>query len=899
MNDRYNPAEIEKKWRPIWEKNKVFRADLNKAKNPLYNLMMFPYPSGEGLHVGHVYAFGGSDTFGRFKKLQGYDVFEPMGFDSFGIHSENYAIKKGIHPKDLIEETTKYFREKQLKRLGALFDWDHQVITSDPDYYRWTQWLFIQLFKAGLAQRKKAPVDWCPSCKTVLADEQVINGHCERCSTQVIQKELEQWFFKITAYAEKLLKNLDCLPASARPRQAGIDWSETTKLMQRNWIGRSEGVEIEFPLSFKSTDYGLQPSQIRREQKSAVDNSRLAVDKIKVFTTRPDTIFGATFMILAPEHDLALKISSARNSEAVSKYIAESKRIPELERTQAKTGVFTGSYCINPLTNKAIPIWVADYVLGSYGTGAIMAVPAHDLRDWEFAKKHGLPIIEVISGGDVEKEAYVGEGKLLNSEKFDGLSSKNAIENISNYIEGNKLGKKTVSYHLRDWLISRQRYWGPPIPMIYCEKCADQGKSWFTGEEAKKYQVSTFSFRKASIKYQAGKTKKILNSEYKIQDVDAMRGWYPVPERDLPVSLPYLKDYQPKGKGISPLATLPDFLSVNCPECGKTARRETDVSDTFLDSSWYYLRYPSVGIQNGKESELPWNTEITKKWLPVDMYIGGNEHAVMHLLYTRFVTMALKDMNLIDFEEPFEKFRAHGLIIHGGAKMSKSRGNVVNPNEYMDAYGSDALRMYLLFIGPYELGGDFSDRAIVGMYRFLSRVWKFVAEISSKPSEDASNNISRAINRLISKVEADLESLKFNTAIAAIMEFTNLSSKSNREVDLKTLKKYLIVLAPLAPFTTEELWERIGGKGSIHNQKWPQVETAALVDEQVTVVVQVNGKLRDTLEIQKSKVKNQKEIEQLAFGSDKVKKHLTGKKTKNIIYVPGKVLNIVLEVRGK
>jgi leucyl-tRNA synthetase len=670
--DRYEPTKIENKCRKRWVEEKTFKIDLTSAKKPFYNLMMFPYPSGEGLHVGHVYAFGGSDTYGRFKRLQGYDVFEPMGFDSFGIHSENFAIKKGIHPKEHIEKATAYFREKQLKRLGALFDWDHQVVTSDSDYYKWTQWIFVQLFKAGLVQRKKAPVDWCPSCKTVLADEQVIGGKCERCGHQVIQRELKQWFFKITNYAEKLLKNLE-----------KIDWSDTTKLMQRNWIGRSEGIEINF----------------------SVKNSN---STINVFTTRPDTIFGATFMVLSPEHELANKLASAKLHKAVHEYIEESKKVTEIERAQGKSGVFTGAYCINPFTKKEIPVFIADYVLVGYGTGAIMGVPAHDVRDYDFAKKYELPIIEVISGGNVKKEAYIGEGKLVNSGRFNDVGSLEAVEKISDYIEREKLGRKTVNYHLRDWLISRQRYWGPPIPMIYCSACDKQGR----GEKVRGEIIAS--------------------------------GWYSVPEKDLPVSLPHLDDYQPKAKGVSPLATLPDFLSVKCPGCGKNAKRETDVSDTFLDSSWYFLRYPSTDVK-----DTPLDKKITKKWLPVDMYIGGNEHAVMHLLYTRFVTMALRDIGLLEFAEPFKKFRAHGLIIRGGAKMSKSRGNVVNPNEYMDAYGSDTLRMYLLFIGPYDLGGDFSDRAIAGIYRFLNRTWRLSIEISNSPAKSANSLVTKEINRLV------------------------------------------------------------------------------------------------------------------------------------------------------
>jgi len=963
-DERYNPSEIEKRWRTIWEKERIFQVDLEKAKRPFYNLMMFPYPSGEGLHVGHVCAFSGSDTFGRLKRAQGFDVFEPMGFDSFGIHSENYAIKKGLHPKDLTHQTTSYFREEQLKKLGALFDWDHQVITSDPYYYRWTQWIFIQLFKAGLAVRRESSVGWCPSCKTVLADEQVIAGKCERCSTQVIQKELEQWFFKITNYAERLLKNLDCLPAEAlgpkvkvteEMAKAGIDWSETTKTMQRNWIGRSEGAEIEFPIRPQTTDH-------RRQQ--TVDRSQLAVDKIKVFTTRPDTIYGATFMVLAPEHPIVaellnekLKIKNEKLEE-VKDYVEEAKRKTEIDREKEKTGVFTGLYCINPLTKKEIPIWVADYVLMGYGTGAIMGVPAHDCRDYEFAKKHKLPIVEVISGGDIEKEAYTGEGKLVNSDQFNGLDSLKAIQKISEYIEKNKLGKKTVNYHLRDWLISRQRYWGPPIPMIYCESCASEGKSWFTTDEAKNYQEE--------------RKEKILNTKYKIQDTNAMRGWYPVPEEDLPVLLPYLKDYQPKGAGVSPLATLPNFVNVKCPECGKNARRETDVSDTFLDSSWYFLRYPFVGYDDipfGSERFVDKSTDyrlmttekadslqstdyskekavdrrrkavdVAKKWLPVDMYIGGNEHAVLHLLYTRFITAVLQDLGFLNFEEPFKKFRAHGLIIHGGVKMSKSRGNVVNPNDYTQAYGTDTLRMYLLFIGPYDQGGDFSDRAIAGVHRFLKRVYQIAIEISKQESITANNVVAKEINRLVRKVEEDVENLKFNTAVAALMEFANFANKNKSQIDLDSIKKYLIVLSIFAPFTAEELWSRISLASpprtrrygadrsatardeawSVHQQTWPKVEEEFLQEEVVTIAVQVDGKLRDTIEIknrslralparqcqslaggrplhglEELRIKN--EAEKLALMSAKVQRHLEAKKIKKTIYVPGKILNIVTE----
>lgn len=843
---RYNPKKIQVKWQNKWSSDKIFMPNLLKSAKPFFNLMMFPYPSGDGLHVGHVYAFGGADTFGHFKKMQGYDVFEPMGFDSFGIHSENYAIKVKKQPQELIDETTKYFREEQLQKLGALFDWDHEVITSDIHYYRWTQWLFVQLFKAGLAVRKKAAVDWCPSCKTVLADEQVIAGKCERCNSEVMQKELEQWFFKITDYAQKLLDNLETLPE----RQAGIDWSDTTKTMQKNWIGRSEGAEIEFLI--KETGGNL-----------------------KVYTTRPDTIFGATFMVIAPEHPIIDQIVSNDQKTKASDYINKAKNKSEVERAAEKSGVFSGAYALNPLTKKEIPIYIADYVLMGYGTGAIMAVPAHDQRDFEFAKKFDLEITEVISGGDVDKRAWEGEGVLINSKEYDGLSIKDAKDKISDYIESNKLGSRKVNFHLRDWLISRQRYWSPPIPMIYCGDCAKEGKSWFTTAEAKE---------------------RIQNSEKRLTYSKEMSGWYPVPEENLPVELPYVEDYQPKGTGVSPLASVKSFIDTDCPECGQPAKRETDVSDTFLDSSWYFLRYPSVGAESskvtigGKEIELPWNQEITKKWLPVDMYIGGNEHAVLHLLYSRFVTMALHDMGFIEFDEPFKKFRSHALIIYKGAKMSKSRGNVVNPNEYFEAYGSDALKMYLLFIGPYELGGEFNDRAITGVYRFLNRVWTLVQE--EKYVEKTDSKLANQLNKINSKVASDLENLKFNTAIAALMEFINELYKNRDNLSREIVRNFLLILAPLAPFTTEELWEFLGEKNSIHLQKWPELLKTEVKEEKDSIVIQVNGKFRDKIEIDKGASKE--EVTRLALDLPKIKNYTENKQPKNIIYVAGKLLNFVI-----
>lgn len=795
MKKRYDPQRIEKKWQNKWAKNKAWKVDVKKAKKPYYNLMMFPYPSAEGLHVGNVYAFTGSDIHGRFKRMQGYDVFEPMGFDAFGIHSENFAIKKGTHPKEQTEKNTRNF-QRQLERLGALFAWEHKVDTTNPKYYKWTQWLFLQLFHAGLAYRDTAPVDWCPSCKTVLADEQVISGRCERCDSEVLQKEMEQWFFRITKYADKLLKNLDW-----------IDWSERTKLAQKNWIGKSEGAMLKFPIA------GSQSS-------------------IEVFTTRPDTLFGATYVVLAPEHKLVLELQ-ASNKKEVEVYVKKSQKKTELERTELakkKTGVeFKGIKAINPATKEEIPIFIADYVLASYGTGAIMAVPAHDERDWEFATRYKLPITMVVcpqpvgSGTcPVLKNAYTGEGHLVGSGKFDGTTSQKARGGITKFVKG----KKTTTYHLRDWLISRQRYWGPPIPIIYCKKC----------------------------------------------------GTVPVPEKDLPVFLPYVKDFRPTGKGKSPLAAVPSFVKTKCPTCKGGAVRETDVSDTFFDSAWYFFRYPSTGFSN-----KAFDKQLTKKWLPVDMYIGGQEHAVLHLLYTRFITMVLKDLGFIDFEEPFKKFRAHGLLTKGGAKMSKSKGNVVNPDDYFDRLGVDTVRMYLMFIGPLSEAGDWSDKGIVGLSRFLNRVWQLAYRAKKGMPLETMRH------RTIKKVTEDLEKLHYNTAIAALMEYSNEIAKAPSQKDIETL---LVLLAPFAPYITEELWKELGKKGSIHNQRWPKYNPKLLKEKTIKLILQVNGRVRDVAEV--SSDISEKEAEKTALSSGKIQKWIGEKKPKKVIVVENKLVNIVV-----
>ncbi|MBI2462830.1 MAG: leucine--tRNA ligase [Candidatus Spechtbacteria bacterium] len=818
----YNPIEIEKRWREKWEGENRWHVDMNKAERPYYNLMMFPYPSAEGLHIGNVYAFTGADIHGRYQRMRGNDVFEPMGFDAFGIHSENFAIKKGLHPRDLTEKNVNNFRD-QLKKMGALFDWTHEVDTSKPEYYKWTQWLFLQLYKNGLAYKSKAAVDWCPGCKTVLADEQVIGGKCERCDSVVVQRELEQWFFKITDYAERLLKNLEI-----------IDWSESVKLIQKNWIGRSDGAEIEFRI--QNTEY-----------------------RIKVFTTRPDTLFGATYVVLAPEHDLVQELkNNIENWSEVDAYIKATQGKSELERMEVqkeKTGVeLKGVRAINPATKEEVPVWIADYVLKTYGTGAIMAVPAHDQRDFEFAKEHNLPVVMVICPNypaeicPVLDEAYEGEGKLVASGKFNGMTIEEAKSAITEYVGG----VKKINYHLRDWLISRQRYWGPPIPIIYCPKCALQDPSG--------------------------------------------QGIVPVPEKDLPVLLPYVENFHPTGTDESPLATVEEFVNTTCPKCGGAAKRETDVSDTFLDSAWYFLRYPST--RSARSGQVPFESEITKKWLPVNMYIGGKEHSVLHLLYARFITMALHDIGVLDFSaqggEPFTKFRANGLLIKDGNKMSKSRGNVVNPDEYFASYGVDVTRMYLMFLAPFQDGGDWRDEGVRGISRFAKRAWQLAEGLTLRGGSDppaADIDMERIRHKTIKRVTQDIEKLQYNTAISALMEYVNAISNLKIQSS-KQLETLIVLLAPFAPHLAEELWQATNHDDSVHDQSWPTYDEAMLKKEIITLPVQINGKMRGIVEVAADVTED--DIKNTIIHVDFVEKWLAGKEVKKWIIVPGRLVNIIV-----
>jgi leucyl-tRNA synthetase len=809
----YDPAAVEQKWQARWEAARTNTPDLDRAPRPFYQLMMFPYPSAEGLHVGNVFAFTGNDIHGRFQRLMGHSVFEPIGFDAFGIHSENHALKTGTHPADLIPRNIANFR-RQLRRVGLMVDWTRELSTTDPGYYKWTQWIFLQLLKRGLAYRKEAAVNWCPFDKTVLANEQVENGLCERCGTKVEQRLLTQWFFRISDYAPRLLANLDT-----------IDWSETTKTAQRNWLGRSEGAAITFTAGH---------------------------DKIEVFTTRADTIFGATYLVLAPEHPLVTVLTTSAQRAEVEAYRERSTKqdLTARKSNKDKTGAFTGAFAVNPATGAKIPVWTADYVLMEYGTGAIMAVPGHDERDFEFATKFKLPVVRVVAetaGARVATERvdeadddaraplaepYLGEGRLVNSGEFDGTPTAEAPAKVTAWLASRGAAKAVTNYRLHDWCISRQRYWGPPIPIIYCDDCGMQA----------------------------------------------------VPEKDLPVLLPRLEDFRPDDSGVSPLARLESWYRVPCPECGKMARRETDVSDTFLDSAWYFLRYPCTEVD-----DQPFTAERIKRWLPVDSYIGGNEHAVLHLLYTRFITMVLHDAGHLPFEEPFERFRAHGLIIRDGAKMSKTKGNVVNPDEYVERWGADAFRTYLMFLGPFEEGGDFRDQGISGVRRFLDRLWSSVEERAETGTPDVA--VMRKLHQTIKKVGGDIAKLSYNTAIAAMMEYMNTLRASERTAHRAEVEPLVPLVAPFAPHIAEELWERLGHTTSVFEGTWPAFDEALAAEDEIDLAVQVNGKLRGTVRV--AKTVTQADALALAMKEPGVAKFVTSA-PKRVVFVPGRLLNLVV-----
>ncbi|MEX2043559.1 MAG: leucine--tRNA ligase [Patescibacteria group bacterium] len=812
---RYDPQSIEPKWQEIWEKAGVFKTPA-APKNKQYVLDMFPYPSGDGLHTGHPRGYTATDVVSHYRRYTGHDVLHPMGWDAFGLPAENAAIKKGVHPAENTAKNVERFRE-QLKRLGYSYDWDREVNTSDPDYYKWTQWIFTELFKAGLAYRGAGQQWWCPKDKTVLANEQVIDGRCERCGSEVTKKELTQWYFKITEYADELIDSLD-----------ELDWPEPIKAMQRNWIGRSEGAEVMF-----ESDTG----------------------PITAYTTRPDTLFGATYMVLAPEHGLVGKLTTKDQVAEVNRYVETAKRESDIARTaedREKTGVFTGSYATNPVNGEKIPVWVADYVLATYGTGAIMAVPAHDVRDHEFAKKFKLEIRPVIGGPAAEGSdeemvlPHSEEGVMFNSDKYDGLPSDQAREKIVADLEKKNVAKPKRGYKLRDWLISRQRYWGTPIPIIHCDNCGPQ----------------------------------------------------PVPEKDLPVELPDVKDYLPTGDGRSPLAKATGFVETTCPKCGGPAERETDTMDTFADSNWYFLRYP-----NPRQKDGAFDKEALKQWLPVDTYVGGAEHAVLHLLYARFWTKALADRKYLGFREPFKSLRNQGLIMaEDGRKMSKSLGNVVNPDDVIEAFGADTFRLFELFIGPFNQDAAWDTRGIEGCYRFLKRVWVFgqsLLEATDGPDQEtdiAEAGLERAVSKATKRITASIEQFRFNTAVSGLMEALNdlqeqTAKTGPRPAYRPYFERYLVLLSPFAPHLAEELWRELDHEESIFTQGWPAIDESAVADDTVTIPVQVNGKVRTTLELPADGL-SEETVTKAALADASVKKHLSGK-PKKVIYVEGELLNLV------
>jgi leucyl-tRNA synthetase len=818
MPDKYNPLDIEKKWQSKWEQDQIFYAKDEDPRPKWYALTMFPYTSGD-LHIGHWYAMAPSDASARFKRMQGFNVMHPIGFDSFGLPAENAAIKRGIHPFTWTMKNVENMR-RQLKTMGAMHDWSREVITCLPEYYKWTQWFFLQLYQAGLAYHTKAPVNWCPSCQTVLANEQVVDGFCERCDSAVTRRDLEQWFFRITKYADELAQH------------EGLEWPERIKIMQKNWVGRSEGTEISFALNIPG----------------------ISEKEIKVFTTRPDTIYGVTFMVLAPEHPLVAKITTPSKKGEVEEYINKARRQSEIERLSTekeKDGVFTGAYAINRLTGMRVPIWIADYVLTSYGTGAVMAVPAHDSRDFAFAQKYKLPVKVVISPpnwkGEELTEAFVDDGLMINSQTFDGTPNREGIKAVTKHLEQKTWGKGTVSYKLRDWLISRQRYWGAPIPIIYCAKC----------------------------------------------------GTVPVPDKDLPVKLPEDAEFKPTGE--SPLKYNEKFVNTTCPVCGGAAKRETDTLDTFMCSSWYFLRYTSPHY-----TPAAFDKEKVKHWMPVDLYTGGAEHAVMHLFYARFFTKAIRDIGLIDFGEPFTRLFNQGTIISQHMKMSKSRGNVVNPDAYVGTLGADTVRAYLMFVAPWERGGDWNDSGISGLHRWLNRVWNLVTESylpgvggQADETRKADQDLTRLLHQTIKSATEDFEKLRFNTMIASLMELTNYLDDVRAKAAVSpavwnnVIENLMLMLAPTAPHMTEELWALSGRPYSIHNQKWPVWDKNLIQVEEVTLVIQVNGKLRDRFAVPVSI--SEEEAKKLAFESPRVKPHLDGKQLVNAIYVPGKLVNLVVK----
>ncbi|MBB3906993.1 leucine--tRNA ligase [Anoxybacteroides rupiense] len=802
----FNHLDIEKKWQKYWEENKTFKTSEEEGKKKFYALDMFPYPSGAGLHVGHPEGYTATDILARMKRMQGYNVLHPMGWDAFGLPAEQYALDTGNDPAKFTEQNINNFR-RQIKSLGFSYDWDREVNTTDPNYYKWTQWIFLKLYEKGLAYIDEVPVNWCPALGTVLANEEVIDGKSERGGHPVIRKPMKQWMLRITAYADRLLEDLE-----------ELDWPESIKEMQRNWIGRSEGANVHF----------------------AVDGHD---ETFTVFTTRPDTLFGATYAVLAPEHPLVAQITTPEQKEAVEAYLQQIQSKSDLERTdlaKEKTGVFTGAYAVNPVNGEKLPIWIADYVLMSYGTGAIMAVPAHDERDYEFAKKFNLPIKEVVAGGDVTKEAYTGDGEHMNSGFLNGLNKEEAIKKMIEWLEENGKGEKKVSYRLRDWLFSRQRYWGEPIPIIH----------WEDGTTT------------------------------------------PVPEEELPLMLPKTNEIKPSGTGESPLANIEDWINVVDPQTGKKGRRETNTMPQWAGSCWYYLRY--IDPHNSEQLADP---EKLQKWLPVDIYIGGAEHAVLHLLYARFWHKFLYDIGVVPTKEPFQKLFNQGMILgENNEKMSKSKGNVVNPDDIIESHGADTLRLYEMFMGPLEASIAWSTKGLDGARRFLDRVWRLFVEENGELNpkivvQAEGDTLERVYHQTVKKVTEDYEAIRFNTAISQLMVFINEAYKAP-VLPKAYMEGFVKLLSPVCPHIAEELWEKLGHTNTIAYEAWPVYDETKLVEDEIEIVVQVNGKVRAKLHVPADASKEQ--MEQIALEDAKVKEQLDGKTIRKVIAVPGKLVNIVV-----
>lgn len=800
----YNPKDIEKKWQDFWDEHDTYVTKNDYDKEPFYALVEFPYPSGQGLHVGHPRPYTALDIVARKRRYEGYNVLYPMGWDAFGLPTENYAIKNKIHPAKVTADNVARFKQ-QLKSIGFSFDWSREINTTDPQYYKWTQWIFLQLYKKGLAYKHEMPINWCPSCKVGLSNEEVIGGHCERCGTEVVRKVKSQWMLKITEYAERLINDLD-----------DVDYIERVKTQQKNWIGRSEGAEIKFTL--KDLDYELE-----------------------IFTTRPDTIFGATYMVVAPEHPLIEEFKDKlENIDEIEAYKEEVSKKSDFERSelnQGKTGVeLKGIKAINPISNREIPIWISDYVLMTYGSGAIMAVPAHDTRDFEFAKKFGLEIVPVIEGGNIEEEAFTdtNTGIMINSGFINGLNVKEAIEAMLKHIEDKGIGHRKVNYKLRDWVFSRQRYWGEPIPLVYCEDC----------------------------------------------------GWVPVPEKELPVLLPEVENYEPTDDGESPLSNIDSWVNTTCPHCGKPAKRETDTMPQWAGSSWYYLRYTDPKNDNSLA-----DPEALKYWTPVNWYNGGMEHTTLHLLYSRFWHKFLYDLGIVPTKEPYAKRTSHGMILGGnGEKMSKSRGNVVNPDEIVDQYGADTLRTYEMFIGDFEKNAPWSENGVKGSRRFLERVWNLQELLTD--SEEYTTELEKSIHKTIKKVSEDYENLKANTAIAALMSLTN-EFNSFGKISRKDFRTFLMLLNPVAPHITEELWDTNKLGGYLNESKWPIYDESKTIDDEIEIPVQFNGKVRYTVKITKNAT--QDEVKKVVEEDENYKTQIEGKQVVKEIYVPKKIYNIVVK----